>query len=196
VEHTAQDRRPGRPRDPSIDEAVLDAALKLLAVEGTAGMSMDQVATAAGVSKATLYARWPGKTELIGAALWRLQVENAPVLTGNIRDDLVALFVSMLEQYAEVGAMSIMGTCLLDEASGSGELLAIVRASTVLPRRERFAEVLRRGVESGELRTGLNVEQAVSIIVGALYADHLAGRPTGPDWAASVVDSVLDGIRS
>lgn len=191
-----QDRPRGRPRDPAIDAAVLDAALKLLAVEGVAGMSMDRVAGAAGVSKVSLYARWPSKMELIGAALRRLQLESAIPLVGDVRADLIALLVAMREQYAVSGGLSILGSCLLDDAAGSGEMLDIVRASTMLPRRERFAQVLRRGVESGELRAGLDVDQVVSVILGAFYADHLADRPTGPAWAGSVVDTVLRGIRA
>ncbi|SFN01069.1 hypothetical protein SAMN05216207_100697 [Pseudonocardia ammonioxydans] len=35
------------------------------------------------------------------------------------------------------------------------------------------------------------MERLVSALVGNLYADHLAGRPIGADWAADVVDAVL-----
>ncbi|MDD7940155.1 TetR/AcrR family transcriptional regulator [Actinomycetospora lutea] len=174
---------------------MLDATVRLLATEGVARTSMDKVATAAGVSKVTVYTRWAGKNELIGAALAHLRLGRVPEPVGAVRDDLVALLEAMREQYVEVGAMSILGTCLADEP-GSGELLGIVREATLLPRRALFAAVLAAGIERGELRAGLDVEAATSLVVGTLYADHLAGRDTtAPGWPGAVVDLALSGLR-
>lgn len=183
----------GRVRDPAIDTAVLEAAIKILAIEGVAGTSMDRVAAEAGVSKVTVYTRYPSKAALIGAALTHLQVDHVPKPTGEIRTDLVALLAAMRRQYDEVGGMSIVGSCLAAEPR-SGELLDLIRRSTLLPRREHFARVLRAAVERGDLRGDLDVERATSMLVGVLYADHLAGVPAGSDWATSVVDDVLQGI--
>jgi AcrR family transcriptional regulator len=185
--------RRGRVKDPAIDIAVLEATIKVLALEGVAGTSMDRVAAEAGVSKVTVYSRYPGKSALIGAALTHLQVDHVPELTGDTTADLVALLGEMRRQYDEVGGMSIVGTCLAAEPR-SGELLALIRESTLLPRRAYFARVLRAGVERGDLRQDLDVERATSLIVGVLYADHLAGIPGGPDWAASVVGDALRGL--
>ncbi len=47
--------------------AILDAAAELFLAQGFAAVSMDAVARLAGVSKATLYAHFPGKDALFGA---------------------------------------------------------------------------------------------------------------------------------
>lgn len=173
---------------------MLDATVRLLATEGVAGTSMDRVAAEAGVSKVTVYTRWATKNALIGAALAHLRLGRVPEPTGAVRDDLVALLEAMREQYVEVGAMSIIGTCLADEP-GSGELLGIIREATLLPRRTLFAAVLRAGTARGELRADLDVEAATSLVVGTLYADHLAGRDTtSPGWPGTVVDLALSGL--
>ena len=188
--------RPGRGRtkDRGKDAAVLDATVRLLATEGVARTSMDRVAAAAGVSKVTVYSRWPSKGDLIGAALAHLRLGRVPEPVGEVRADLVALLEAMREQYTEVGAMSILGSCLADEP-GSGELLGIVREATLLPRRALFAAVIRAGADRGELRGDLDVEAATSLVVGTLYADHLAGRDTtAPGWPAAVVDLALSGL--
>ena len=174
---------------------MLDATVRLLATEGVAGTSMDRVAAAAGVSKVTVYTRWATKNALIGAALAHLRLGRVPAPSGDVRADLVALLEAMREQYVEVGAMSILGTCLADEP-GSGELLGIIREATLLPRRALFTAVLDAGVRRGELRADLDVEAATSLVVGALYADHLAGRDTAsPRWPGAVVDLALSGLR-
>ena len=194
MDGAAEKPRRGRTRDPAKDVAVLEATIKLLAVEGLAGMSMDRVAAEAGVSKVTVYTRWSSRAELIGAALTHLQVDHVPAPTGSVRDDLVAHLEAMRRQYDEVGGMAIIGNCLAEEPA-SGDLLAIIRRSTLLPRRAHFADVVRAGIERGELRADVDPERVTSMVVGVLYADHLAGLPLGGDWAGSVVDDVLRGLR-
>ena len=61
--------RRGRPRDPAVDEAVLAAAVELLADAGFARLTMEQVAARAGVGKASVYLRWPNKVTLLAEAI-------------------------------------------------------------------------------------------------------------------------------
>src|ERR687894_330345 len=49
--------------------AILDAAAELFLAQGFASVSMDAVARRAGVSKATLYAHFPGKDALFAAVV-------------------------------------------------------------------------------------------------------------------------------
>ena len=57
----------GRPRDPQADRAILMQTLRLLAEQGYAAMSVESVAAAAGVGKATLYRRYRDKRDLVVA---------------------------------------------------------------------------------------------------------------------------------
>lgn len=54
----------GRPRDPAKDAAIVEAAACLFMERGFEATSMDAIAAQAGVSKATLYARYPDKDAL------------------------------------------------------------------------------------------------------------------------------------
>ena len=58
-------RRPGRPRDARADEAIMDAAVAVLADRGPAGFTVDEVASRAGCGKATVYRRWPSRAALL-----------------------------------------------------------------------------------------------------------------------------------
>lgn len=156
---------------------------------------MDKVAAEAGTSKVTLYTRYPSKTALIDAALAHLRVEGVPRLTGDTRIDLVARLEHMIQQYYRVGGMSIIGSCLAAEPRSS-DLLDVIRRSTLLPRRKYFVEVLELARDRGELRDGVDLDQAVSVLVGAFYAEHLAGRARTEDWPAQVVNIVLRGLLS
>jgi AcrR family transcriptional regulator len=185
----------GRPRDPAIYTAILDATIKLLSSSGVEGTSIDKVASEAGTTKATIYKRFPSKSELIGAALSHLQLGDVPEPTGNTAADLVALLTAMRRQYADVHGMSILGTCLASEAQAP-EFLDIVRTRTLWPRRAAFARVLQHAVESGELTDYADIERAISMIIGSFYADYTAGRDVDADWDLSVVQAVLRTFRT
>src|SRR5215210_5136161 len=83
----------GRPRSASAHARVLDAAGRLFAEHGIDGTSMDAIAEASGVSKATIYKHWPDKAALCLEVMSSLHdVEPAPTVqpSGDVRADLVA----------------------------------------------------------------------------------------------------------
>lgn len=57
--------RGGRPRDPAIDDLVLDAARELLVEVGWEATTMRGVAARSGVSRAAVLRRWPSKAHLV-----------------------------------------------------------------------------------------------------------------------------------
>ena len=60
---------PGRPKDPGKREAILAAARTMFLEQGYNGASMDAIATAAGVSKLTVYSHFGDKESLFNAAV-------------------------------------------------------------------------------------------------------------------------------
>lgn len=64
-----QNGKPGRPRDPHADEAILAAARDLLAEGGLANLTVEGTAQRAGVAKTTVYRRYPTKLDLAVAAV-------------------------------------------------------------------------------------------------------------------------------
>jgi AcrR family transcriptional regulator len=81
--------RPGRPRSATAHEAILQAAVALFVEQGFEGMSLDAVASRAGVGKATIYRRWSSKEDVVIDAVARVFAEPAAPNTGNVCDDLV-----------------------------------------------------------------------------------------------------------
>lgn len=60
---------PGRPKDPAKRAAILDAARTMFIQHGYEGVSMDQIAAQAGVSKLTVYSHFGDKENLFSAAV-------------------------------------------------------------------------------------------------------------------------------
>ena len=59
---------PGRPKDPGKGAAILETAKRLFLSQGFEGVSMDQIAAEAGVSKLTVYSHFGDKETLFAAA--------------------------------------------------------------------------------------------------------------------------------
>jgi AcrR family transcriptional regulator len=84
--------RGGRPRDPSLDGAIRTAIVEVLIEYGYAGVTMDAVAAAAGVGKATIYRRWRTKSDLVADAVAELSRGTCEQPdTGSLEEDLRVL---------------------------------------------------------------------------------------------------------
>ncbi len=79
-------------RSARVREAVLSAAVEELMHGGYSAMSVEAVATRAGVNKTTIYRRWPTLDDLLVDALnaWSLTALHVPD-TGSIETDLLAI---------------------------------------------------------------------------------------------------------
>src|SRR5439155_3363439 len=92
VTSTEVPRPPGRPRSAEADEAILEAAVELFAEVGLEGLTVEGVAARAGVGKATIYRRYPGKADLVVAAARRFtEGPIDPPDTGSTRGNFRAL---------------------------------------------------------------------------------------------------------
>jgi AcrR family transcriptional regulator len=186
--------RPGRPRSARVDEAILGAARAELAERGYARMSIDGVAARAGVSKPTVYLRHPTKADLATAAIASMRAAERPAPTGDVRADLVAHLRLLRAGLERPYGMATLGTVLAEERE-TPELLALFRERLVAPRRRELRAVLAAARRRGELRPDANLDVAVAALVGAFFARYLAGEPLGGRFVASLVDTVLDGLR-
>jgi AcrR family transcriptional regulator len=194
---TARDaaRRPGRPRSERAEQAILDATIEAVSECGIDGVRCEDVAARAGVGKATLYRRWPGKEDLLIAAFASLKSPLPQPRGESVREDLVAMLEVMVAdaddpRYAQQYAL------LHSEGQRYPRLVARYRERVVEPRRELVRSVLRRGVSNGELRPDTDVEVAMLALIGAVLAcgGNCDSAPASTGFAARVVDELLRGI--
>ncbi|NDU72186.1 TetR family transcriptional regulator [Actinomadura sp. DSM 109109] len=187
-------RTAGRPRSERADRAIVEATLDLLAEEsGVAGVSVEAVAARAGVGKTTIYRRWPSKEALIVHALGSVK-EPLPEPSGaSVREDLTAIarrFASDRHRRYSRCFWNVVGG-----AEKYPELYARYRQDVIEPRRDAVRRVIQRGVDSGELRADLDVEVAMSLLLGPLTVKR--PQETVPEgYAEAVVDTLLRGIGS
>jgi AcrR family transcriptional regulator len=182
----------GRPRDAAIDQAILAAALRLLAEGGYEALSMAAVAEAARTTRTALYRRYRTKADLATAAIASLRDPGSRPLTDDPWADLVAELEAFREGVSRARGVAMVGTMLAE--SVDPELKRLFRRRIVAPRRTRLRTILERAAETGMLSPGADVDTAVSMLTGSWYAMALAGVHPPPDWAHRVVTVVRLGL--
>ena len=163
--------RGGRTRDESRDAAILQAAGDLLAEVGYEHLTMDAVAARAGAGKATLYRRWPSKSELIADAVASCTLPAAEPAelpdTGSLRSDLLAAAAAR-RGGVDTRQLRIMGG-LLAAVPHDPALAAIVGRRFVAPQRALLARLFSRAVERGEIPAGRDVDVLAKIAPAMVF---------------------------
>jgi AcrR family transcriptional regulator len=191
-----QVRRAGRPRSEQADRAIIEAALDLFAESGAEGLCIEKVAAKAGVGKATIYRRWPGKEDLLLDALAALKLPLPEPTGESVRDDLVLLLDAMRSEAVDPRQVRQFAL-LLGEGDRYPRLLDRYVEAVVEPRRDVFRAVLRRGMATGELREESNIELAVDLLTGAVVARARLGHERAErGYARRLVDELLTGLAS
>lgn len=185
--------RRGRPRDEAVDSRILATTRQLFSVDGYQRMSVDAVAKAAGVTRPTIYLRWPSKAELVIAAITDLERPDALPLSGDARADLETIMRDLMVSFVDHGNAEIFGP-LFAERHHEPALIEQFRARLLTPRRNSLAQVLRNGMDTGQVPVGVDVDAVVNALVGALYARIVTGDPVPHDFSDRVVDTVWSGI--
>jgi AcrR family transcriptional regulator len=194
---TPAERKLGRPRDASVDAAIVQAVLEVLNEVGLAAMSMDAVAARAGVGKATIYRRWSSKEEMVIDAIASLVASVEVPVTDDIRTDLITLLVRLRAFMNDARGGSIFSWLVGEVASGTDVGRHYAQA-VILPRRALIAEAIRSAMELGSLRPDLDVQLAVDMITGPAVLLKVMQPLRGVDerWEEKLVDALLQGWQA
>jgi AcrR family transcriptional regulator len=189
-------RRPGRPRSEEADRAIIEAALSVFAEAGPDGLCFEKIAARAGVGKATIYRRWPGKEDLLLDALAAVRAPLPQPKGKSVRGDLIALLEAMCRESADP-RLARQLALLQGEGAKYPRVLDRYTQTVVEPGREVIRSVLRRGVGTGELREGTDIEAALFMLIGAVFARTRSGPEQIEDgYPRRVVEELLRGIAS
>ena len=189
--------RPGRPRDARNDTAILEATTAILFEKGYAGLTIDGVAAAAGVSRPTIYRRWSSKPELVIAALAERTGLDVPVPnTGSIRRDLMAVQRHQIKEFNNPVSRRVTSGLVADIAADP-ELADLYLKEYATPRRASVWRALQRVVDRGELRADIDFAFVSDLLIGPLFMRSVVwGQQLDPKMAQATVDVVLAAFGS
>lgn len=187
-------RKRGRPRDPEADGRILTAAASLILMRGFDSMTVDDVATSAGVGKATVYRRWARKEDLAVAAMEQLYRDEMPSAdTGSIRGDIRETYASVLTFVNSPAGTDYVRTTI-KESMRDARIATLYREAAARAEDTTIA-MFERAVERGEVRPDTPLRAVVQFIGGIIATRAITGQEMpSPDALDSLVEFVLEGI--
>lgn len=182
-------RRPGRRRDHSKDDAILQATRELLIECGYEAMTMDAVAERAGAGKSTVYRRWPSKVRLTVDSLLCSKppgIDEVPD-SGSLREDLLSI-ATMSSKLKNDELMSGLLSTIREEA----EVAEVFHEQFVAGRIRLVRALLERARLRGDTAPGADLDMIAAVAPAMIhYRKVVAHLPADAAFVARLVDSVI-----
>ncbi|ABC21483.1 TetR/AcrR family transcriptional regulator [Rhodospirillum rubrum] len=197
-----EQRNRGRPAVPDavVRESIVGAAQRLLSSGGAAAMTMEGVASEAGIAKKTLYRFASGRADLIG-----LLVESwiAPIFPGFEADpqDAAAALERIVYDIAQAvlsrEAVSLF-RMLASDADLRNRFLPAYNANGIERSRRELARWLDQQASAGRLPLPIPAERVADLLLSAVIAEPLRQITLGlreplPAW--DIAPRVADAVR-
>lgn len=178
-------------------QAILKAAVELLEEEGYTGVTIEGIASRAGVGKQTIYRWWPSKAAVIMEAFQEAVAEKVLMPdTGSTCNDLQTFTRRLCCVLSK--PITCHTTAGLIAAAQEDEALAKeFRKMFIRSRRSAVEEILQRGVTRGELLSETDIALTLDFIFGPIWYRLLVGHaPLEESFADALVAAVLAGITA
>jgi AcrR family transcriptional regulator len=172
-------------------DSLTDVAFKLFAERGFDATSMDEVAKAAGITKASIYHHVSGKEALLARGLDRAlsalfaTLEESPARRGKSRERLEAI----VARVAEVTMQMLPEVSVLFRVRGNSKT-----ERSAMERRRRFdaivSALIRRGQREGSIRKDIDPGLITRLIFGMSNSVVEWYRPSGRIAARDIAEAI------
>jgi AcrR family transcriptional regulator len=186
-----------RPRGAAVTDSILRSARELIDENGLDSLTAEAVAARAGVGKTTVYRRWPNVWALVVDAFLQDVSMLAPIRErATVRESFRSAMLSLANAYrGPTGQLlrAVIGRAQVDEV-----LREEVQRRWVEPRRKAASQLVRRGIETGELRGDIDVDVLLDTLYGPFYHRLLvpyAGAGLTERFVDRVVEQVFSGAE-
>lgn len=186
-----------RRRGPALEAAILESAWAELSEAGYAGFSVEAVAARARTGKASIYRRWPTKQALVLDALCTQLPQPADcgisidwpdsVTTREALMQVARVITEVMRSPAGDAMRAVKCEAVVDP-----ELARQIDIQFQTPRREVLMQLLRRGVERGEVRPEAACRTVADVIPAVLtYRIVIQREPLGEDDLTAIITQIF-----
>ncbi|TNE37814.1 MAG: TetR/AcrR family transcriptional regulator [Sphingomonadales bacterium] len=181
---------------PDRTRAIWRAAIIELARVGYGRLSMEVVAKRAGVGKAALYRRWPGKEAMVIALIRAIGLEVIAVSDqGSLEADVRRYIADATRILSRPLSVRILPD-LYSEMGRDTPLAEAIRATVQERKRKSAAEIVDRAVRRGELDGAIQREMAFDFLAGPIYWRMLVTRRSIDEHYGNELTSAIIGALS
>jgi AcrR family transcriptional regulator len=188
-------RPPGRPRSEQARVAILRTTLRVLAKTGFSNLTIEEIASRAGVGKATVYRWWPDKAALIADAFAGSTVRSLHFPdTGSVETDMSQQMRQLIKVFR--GPNGRIVSAILAAGQSDKTLIMAFRQRFLWPRRHEAYATLDRGIARGELRKNIDRDLILDSLYGPIYMRFLIQHDElTPEFVDHLCALVLGGAR-
>ncbi|HVC45942.1 MAG TPA: TetR/AcrR family transcriptional regulator [Terracidiphilus sp.] len=164
-----------RSRSHQAHDKVLHAAIELFGERGIEAASMDAIARASGVSKATIYNHWADKEALLMEVMnfvHGLDREPEIIDTGDLHADLVTVLSGRPPSHLDAPRNRITPS-LIAYSAFHPEFGRAWRQQVTEPSRQAIRRILRRAIRRGQLPRNLPLDTAIAVLLGPMLYVHI-----------------------
>lgn len=182
----------GRPRDQVAHDDILEAALTLLDEQCYSELTIEKIAARAGCGKPTIYRRWKSKADIVLEAYAARAAQTVPPVmpSGDALHDLKVM-LARLFTVAKDPLNLRAARCFMAEAQFDDEFRRRFYELFISKRRDALRDILRYGVEDGQLRKDIDLEVAVDMVQGAFLCRLLFEHASLDGTTAGAITSLL-----
>jgi len=175
--------------------AILAATRELIMTMGYDAMTIEAIASAAGVGKQTIYRWWPSKAAVV-LDMWVPDVEQQLAFPDT--GDVAADFTTQIRAMMELSQDPLFGPslrALIAEAQHDQALAQKLLDRIFAPRAEQGKERLRAAQQARQVRGDVDLDVAMDLLYGGFYRRFLLRiAPVTADYPKAVVDAALAGL--
>lgn len=196
LDHPRPKARGGRPRSEAARKLILQTTLQMLQHQTVQAISIEAIAKAAGVSKATIYRWWTSKASIVIDAFVEHHVVRTP-----IRRDLPPAealrehYKLLVEQYSQWPGRIVAQ--ILAEAQYDPEIGREFRERFHYGRRAVIYEIMKEWRQSGGLRPDIKVETLMDVLYAPVYLRLMIGHlPLDEQFAVELPEFIFNLVSA
>ncbi|MFI9824144.1 TetR/AcrR family transcriptional regulator [Streptomyces sp. NPDC052013] len=178
-----------------MDHKILQATRELIDEIGYPALTVDQVATRAGVGKAAIYRRYASKAEMAFVATMDEQQLPAWTTTGSLYGDLLALVRAFHRRMATPAARHL-APALISELAVNPELDSRFKETFLAAEQAAFADIIEQAVTRGELAGTVDPAMAHLLLGSLASALYILNLPVDDALVTDLAAAAAAGITA
>ncbi|WP_321331347.1 TetR/AcrR family transcriptional regulator [uncultured Bacteroides sp.] len=156
-------------------ELIIERTAEIFNTKGFSGTSLNDMTSVTGLTKGSIYGNFKNKDEVAMEAFkFNLQIMNhlfsAEMAKKTSFRDKLLVYTDVLSNFSERkfprGGCPILNTAV--ESDDTHPLLKQRAQKALLAWKDKIADILENGMETGEFKSGLNTEQVAISILASL----------------------------
>ena len=184
----------GRPRNPENDAAILKAAREILATSGFDALTFEAVAQMTGISRVTIYRRWPSKAHLVNEIANGGDDRFPDVIEGEgLMAEIRALLGMIHDRYSRKDVAAAAIGMIVSWQKNPG-LLVELDAWRELEARDALKTTIEKGKRLGLVREDVDSDAVFDIAVGSImYGTLFSSRADRRPAIDRIAELIVQG---